>query len=56
MLELYSLLLSERRADVKRYCADNNIDELDVDEATKAEIALGKYLSKINCIFCTKIF
>ena len=41
MLELYSLLLSERRTDVKRYCADNNIDELDVDEATKAEIALG---------------
>lgn len=41
MLELYSLLLSERRADVKRYCADNSIDELDVDEATKAEIALG---------------
>ena len=41
MLELYSLLLSERRADVKRYCADNKIDELDVDEATKTEIALG---------------
>lgn len=41
MLELYSLLLSERRADVKRYCADNSIDELDVDEATKADIALG---------------
>lgn len=41
MLELYSLLLSERRADVKKYCAEHNIDELDVDEATKAEIALG---------------
>ena len=41
MLELYSLLLAERKADVKRYCADNNIDELDVDEATKANIALG---------------
>ena len=41
MLELYSLLLSERRADVRRYCTDHNIDELDVDEATKADIALG---------------
>ncbi len=41
MLELYSLLLSERRASVKRYCADNSIDELDIDEATKADIALG---------------
>jgi hypothetical protein len=41
MLELYSLLLSDRRADVKCYYADNNIDELDVDEATKTDIALG---------------
>lgn len=41
MLELYSLLLSDRRADVKCYCADNNVDELDVDEATKTDIALG---------------
>lgn len=41
MLELYSLLVSERRKDVERYCADRHIDKLDIDDAVKAEIALG---------------
>ncbi|MEM8722204.1 MAG: hypothetical protein AAGE84_23400 [Cyanobacteria bacterium P01_G01_bin.39] len=54
MLELYDLLLLNRKHDIKRYCRDNNIDLLEIDEATKKEIALNLIEIEIKTMLTIK--
>ena len=62
MLELYEVLLSERKSDIKRYCHNNEIDLLDIDEAsstnqgvaTKQSIALNLIEIEIKTLLSEK--
>ncbi|MEM7590657.1 MAG: hypothetical protein AAF383_03900 [Cyanobacteria bacterium P01_A01_bin.83] len=54
MLELYEVLLSDRKADIKRYCNSNGIDLLDIDEATKQSIALNLIEIEIKTLLSEK--
>ncbi len=62
MLELYEVLLSERKPDIKRYCHNNEIDLLDIDEAsstnqgvaTKQSIALNLIEIEIKTLLSEK--
>ena len=54
MLELYEVLLSDRKADIKRYCNNNSIDLLDIDEATKQSIALNLIEIEIKTLLSEK--
>ena len=54
MLELYEALLSDRKADIKRYCNNNSIDLLEIDEATKQSIALNLIEIEIKTLLSEK--
>lgn len=54
MLELYGLLLSDRKADIKRYCNNNEIDLLEIDEDTKQSIALNLIEIEIKTLLSEK--
>lgn len=54
MLELYEVLLSDRKADIKRYCNSNGIDLLDIDEDTKQSIALNLIEIEIKTLLSEK--
>ena len=62
MLELYEVLLSDRKADIKRYCNSNGIDLLEIDEAsstnqgvaTKQSIALNLIEIEIKTLLSEK--
>ena len=54
MLELYEVLLSERKADIKRYCHNNEIDLLEIDEDIKQSIALNLIEIEIKTLLSEK--
>ncbi|WP_036799013.1 hypothetical protein [Pleurocapsa sp. PCC 7319] len=54
MIELYEVLLSGRKADIKRYCNNNEIDLLDIDEATKQSIGLNLIEIEIKTLLSEK--
>ena len=54
MLELYEVLLSDRKADIKRYCNNHGIDLLDIDEDTKQSIALNLIEIEIKTLLSEK--
>ncbi len=54
MLELYEVLLSDRKDDIKRYCNNNDIDLLDIDKDTKQSIALNLIEIEIKTLLSEK--
>lgn len=54
MLELYEVLLSERKPDIKRYCNNNEIDLLEIDKTTKQSIALNLIEIEIKTLLSEK--
>ena len=54
MLELYEVLLSDRKADIKRYCNNHGIDLLEIDEDTKQSIALNLIEIEIKTLLSEK--